>query len=824
MRDMAVAQAKRSALRAIFNTLFTPIRWAAYLLAGVVTVLADSPRYEKVSGHRPRSSAQEARQIAGAALWAFLPSVASYFGAPQIFTIALTFVAVVLIGRRLRYLDQAAVTTRLTIPAFWQIPALLVPTLLAFTIALLPVIPATRNLLAQIGVPLTWWMPVAAIAIGGVLYWVALLISARHAGRGRARASEAAAMLRVACGVSDAEVAESLKFKAGSWSLSPSPMIARARLASDPAGVDAAVAAIMPLYEIVLDGRDLVIQEASLETADRRAQIAASDGLVIGQSRDGDVLSMTLAAGTAPSQAERVQAYARTILGAESALVEWEPYESRAVARVLSQDEQQVRQRLAQVLKIRYAWELAADVTSADGRIDQIVLRKLPPGLGGISLADRLTFWADVALSLPGGNNGWGVEEDTGGTITLTRGEPRRLPGLVPLADMLPAALAPDDWATIPVGHGETGQNAGFDLSLGPHALTVGPTGSGKTVALVAELAQRLVRGHRIAVIDPTKGGVDFAPFEPYTSGFARTFGDSVELIKAAYAEGQRRKQLLLTHGEVKWSDLPSDVREREGVTPLTVVIDEVGSLLVEPEIPRSLAKDDPERLELEELAGQKALLKLYIGKIARELRFVGIFLDLATQRPDASILGGELRSNLTSTAQLAKPGSPPTLDAIRMVFPGDSAQEAYDALRALDDGQSRGLGVIAGDGGGVAGVRVAYAPMREVVELLEQRGVPHGTPLLSVEQLVARESAAGRPQFGQIIEAAEEEIDLGEIDFGDLDLGDFTTASPDELPPVHAVEPAPTTYDTPAQAPQLEQPPVITSNRAKPNFDDLFG
>lgn len=825
MRDMAIAQAKRSAVRATFRALFTPIRWAAYLLAGVVTVLADSPRYEKVRGHRPRTSAQEARQIAGAALWAFLPSIAAHFGAPLIVVIALALVAVAVIGRRLRYLDQA-VQTRITVPAFWQIPWLLTSMLLlGFAIALAPIIPTTRGLLAEL-VPLTWWMPAAAIVVGGCFYWVALLVSARHAGRGRARASEVAAMLRVACGVSDQEVAESLRFKNGSWTLSPAPAIAMARLASDPAGVDAAVAGVMPRYEIALSGRDLVVQEVSPETAARREALESSGGLVIGQTRAGDTLEMVLAAIVSPSQAERVQAYARTVLGSESALVEWAPYENRAVARVLSQEELQVRQRLAQVVKIKYAWELAIDVTSVDGRIDQVVLRKLPAGLGGISLADRLAFWADVVLSLPGGNNGWDVEESGDGTITLSYGEPRRLPGLVPLAAMLPAVLTPDAWATIPVGHGETGQDVGFDLSLGPHALNVGPTGSGKTVALVAELAQRLVRGHRIAIIDPTKGGVDFASFEPYCSGFARTFEDSVELIKAAYAEGQRRKQLLLTHGEVKWSDLPLEIQQSEGIAPLTVVIDEVGSLLVEPEIPKSLAKDDPERLELEELAGQKALIKLYIGKIARELRFVGVFLDLATQRPDASILGGELRSNLTSTAQLAKPGSPPTLDAIRMVFPGDSAQEAYDALRALDDGQSRGLGVIAGDGGGVAGVRVAYAPMREVVELLEARGVPYGSPLLSAEQLVARETAAGRPQFGQIIEAAEEEIDLGEIDFGDLDLGDFTTASPGEMPPVPAAQPAPG-FDTPGDAasePQQELPPVIQSNRAKPTFDDLFG
>src|SRR5699024_9423757 len=149
----------------------------------------------------------------------------------------------------------------------------------------------------------------------------------------------------------------------------------------------------------------------------------------------------------------------------------------------------------------------------------------------------------------------------------------------------------------------------------------------------------------------------------------------------------------------------------------------------------------------------------------------------------DASILGGELRSNLTSVSQLAKPGSPPSLDAIRMIFPGDSAGEAFETLRALDDGHSRGLGVVAGDGGGVAGVRIAYASMRDLVRLLEERGVQHGTKIPLNSKQADATTVTARPQFGQIIEAAPAEVDLGELDMADFSF-DFEDAAPAEQPP----------------------------------------
>lgn len=837
MLDMAKMQAKRSAVRAILGAIFTPIRWASYLAYGTVTIYTDGPRYSKSPGHRPRTSRQELQINAGAVLWAFVPSVARHFGAPTILVCALALVAVVLIGRRLLCADpQTQTQTRLTVPAFWQRHTLLIPMFVAFAVALLPIIPATRGLLADF-VPPVWWLPGAAIALGGVFYWAALLVSARHAGRGRARASEVAAMLRVACGVTDQEVAESLRFKNGSWTLSPAPAIALAKLASDGAGVDAAVASIMPRYEIVLDGRDLVVREASLETADRRAQMAASEGLVIGQTRDGDVLTMILAAGVSPSSAERVQAYARTVLGAESALlVDWGPYESRAVARVLSQDEQQVRARLAAVLKLRFAWELEADVTSRDGHIDRVVLHRLPAGLGGVTPEERIEFWRSIARSLPSGSNGWTATEASDGVITLKWGPKRALESSIRGRELLPTAIDPQSWQSLIIGRTETGAEASVNLKAGPHSLVVGGTGSGKSVCLRMIILSALSRGYEYIGIDPSKKLAGLRDMDPYAKAITTTTKiAALETLQSIYAEVTRRVDLTEQYRVDGWRGIPKS----EGIRPWIVVVDEFAGLVKAPLKP--IDRKSQAYAEYEELAGAVDGIQNLIEKIAAEARSAGIHLVIATQTAYANLLGGELRLNLGTRIQMVPPKAGVAKSHLSMLFEGSEVDAAVDAIDALNDGRSPGFAVMAVEGAGVQGVRVGYIAnerpdpetgegrfIQDDLEYLRELGVPLGVPLAAS----ADAGTLGRPEdtFGQIIESTTPatdlgDLDLGDLDLGDLDLGEFTTASPGELPPVPATAPVPAMFDTPgntAPAPQPQQPPVIHSNR--PNFDDLFG
>lgn len=641
-------------------------------------------------------------------------------------------------------------------------------------------------LLLSVLLPQTWWVTNTSISVWATLIFaITLQVTVFRAyqearEQNRILASSNAAFLEAAAtvlGVRVEELAPSLTTSESAEGttvhVSPAPTAALAR---GEGRIGESVVSVLPTHMLTsFSPAGVTFTPADQATLLQRELLANSDGLVMAKSdpdEDGRV-TLTLAPGVSPTAAERVEAWAHQNVDARASLIEWDPHHQTATVAVLSDAERRVRERLAAVLKITRPWDLAATVATVDDsgteRVNTITLHRLPPGTGGIRQQDRLDFWRQICESLPDGSNGWSVHEDETGVVTLTYGPPRSLVPMVPLASLLPDQITADDWATLPLGLNERGSTAAIDLTLGPHSLMVGPTGSGKTVGLLALAAAQLTRGHRLVIIDPTKRGLDFLSIRPFCAEFATTYADAERVIKAVYAEGQRRSEVLERYGAVKWSDLDPEVRAAENIQPLSVIIDEVGSLLLEPEIPKALPKDSPERADLESLAAQKAMLKMLTGKIARELRFAGVHLCVALQRPDAAILSGELRSNLTSAVQLKAPGKPISLDALRMVFAGDAAQEAYDTLQDLDDGQARGLGVVAGDGGDLDGIRVAYAPAPEVAALLRSRGVPDGVPLLNGGHSVA-------PQFGEVLtspNAHEPVMDLGELDLSaDVDTG----------------------------------------------------
>ena len=144
-----------------------------------------------------------------------------------------------------------------------------------------------------------------------------------------------------------------------------------------------------------------------------------------------------------------------------------------------------------------------------------------------------------------------------------------------------------------------------------------------------------------------------------------------------------------------------------------------------------------PEKLEESYAANAaKANILFYAGKIAREARFVGVHLAIATQRPDAKYLEGEFRSNLTSGAVLVKPKAPPAPETLRMVFPGTST-EASAVVEALDNG-SKGLALVAAEGGSVSGIKVGFAEAYEIPTILEELGISKPDQWVSEEPEVA--------------------------------------------------------------------------------------
>lgn len=435
-------------------------------------------------------------------------------------------------------------------------------------------------------------------------------------------------------------------------------------------------------------------------------------------------------------------------------LAMWDPIARRATAMWDATFDSRLRDRVAAAYGVGGTpWEV--EIRShfgADGLPDRYDIVRAPAR--GDATA---TLYA-----LPGVQPWWALTESPWhGTMSIERVDRPQLPAVVPLADILPERITPEDWHSLPLGVDAAGEVVSLDLLAGPHGLVVGPTGSGKTIALDSVVVGALTHGHELVLVDPTKAGLDFLSLRPWASAWAVTISEARETLQAVYAEVERRKRILQREGEVKWSDVTASVRDRERIRPVVVVVDEATSLLVLPDtkVVNSLPKESAERAELEELVADKAMIRYLLGKLAREARFVGIHLLIGAQRPDADILGGELRSNLTSVVQLTKPGAVPSTQALGMVFSPDQVPSAQEALSTLDDGRSRGLAAVAAEGGTARGLRIAYAPMRDLAGLLTERGVPHATPW----RVDAMSDTVDTELEAEVVELGTVDIDWGD-------------------------------------------------------------
>ena len=408
---------------------------------------------------------------------------------------------------------------------------------------------------------------------------------------------------------------------------------------------------------------------------------------------------------------------------------------TRTMARKLAREhDDSSPEHLAHLWEERHG---AGGTVPAEAFAAAVAERDAPWGATVTLTADRVAGDADAAALRLGERLGreWLVTSDGSARriVVGAAGPPEALPAMVELEELLPdQALEVDvDDLALPVAVNSTGDLVAFDPSATPHALVAGETGSGKTILLTDLAVSALARGWEVAICEVTKGGLDFLPLKDWTSGWAGQLDEALVLVRAVYAEVRRRRDVLHAHGEVKWQDLPKHVREAEQIRPLSLLFDEVASALIAGVPPRGLDKGHPLVCEAEERLAATSELRLLLGKLAREARFVGISLVLGIQRPDVAILGGvdgaggELRANLGWRVQLAPPRNLPARETVGMLFGGEATAQALAELARLNDGVSRGLGVVWSDGGGIQGVRVAYHPPADVPALLDRLGVP---------------------------------------------------------------------------------------------------
>ena len=187
-----------------------------------------------------------------------------------------------------------------------------------------------------------------------------------------------------------------------------------------------------------------------------------------------------------------------------------------------------------------------------------------------------------------------------------------------------------DDDSTLILGKSQLGMES-VDLSKIPHILLGGSTGSGKSILLKVLLVQSLKKNEIVSIAD-FKGGVDFPRVWHDKCKMCFDEETLLKLLTELTDELEHRKTLFREIGCANLSDY-----NKNSTFPLQRYIfacDEVAEVLDK----TGLTKEQKERI---------GLIENRLSIIARQGRAFGIHLILATQRPDANILSGQIRNNI---------------------------------------------------------------------------------------------------------------------------------------------------------------------------------
>ena len=169
------------------------------------------------------------------------------------------------------------------------------------------------------------------------------------------------------------------------------------------------------------------------------------------------------------------------------------------------------------------------------------------------------------------------------------------------------------------------------DLAKIPHILLGGATGSGKSVLLKLLLMQAKKKGAEVCIAD-FKGGVDFPTVWHKQCRMCFEEQSTLELLTELTEELERRKEKLSASGQPNIDRY--NEATGENLKRYIFACDEVAEMLDK----TGLTKEQKETV---------GKIESRLSMIARQGRAFGIHLILATQRPDANILSGQIKNNL---------------------------------------------------------------------------------------------------------------------------------------------------------------------------------
>lgn len=200
------------------------------------------------------------------------------------------------------------------------------------------------------------------------------------------------------------------------------------------------------------------------------------------------------------------------------------------------------------------------------------------------------------------------------------------LPAMLPWANCY---LNRDDFVLV-LGRGLAGLVT-VNLATTPHILLGGSTGSGKSVLLKLMVMEAIKKGAVVCVAD-FKGGVDYPAVWHEHCRFCLALEELVPLLDELLAILEERKRLFKNVGCANLGEYNAAMNE--DLPRYIFACDEVAEVLDK----TGLSKEQKE---------QVAQVESRLATIARQGRAFGIHLILATQRPDANILAGQIKNNI---------------------------------------------------------------------------------------------------------------------------------------------------------------------------------
>ncbi|MCR5313060.1 MAG: DNA translocase FtsK [Bacteroidaceae bacterium] len=298
------------------------------------------------------------------------------------------------------------------------------------------------------------------------------------------------------------------------------------------------------------------------------------------------------------------------------------------------------KERIIHVLK-----NFGVEISSIQATIGPtITLYEIVPA-EGTRISKIRNLEDDIALSLAA--EGIRIIAPIPGKGTIGIEVPNKKKCIVSMESIINSKTYHESTMELPCAIGKTISNDVFmfDLAKAPHLLVAGATGQGKSVGLNAIVTSLLYKKHpselKIVMVDPKK--VEFSIYSPIENHFLARLEEEedciitdvqkvVKTLNSLCALMDSRYDLLKKAGVRNIKEYNAKFKARqlnpenghEFMPYIVVIVDEFGDLIM--------------------TAGKE--VELPICRIAQLARAVGIHMIIATQRPQASIISGAIKTN----------------------------------------------------------------------------------------------------------------------------------------------------------------------------------